>query len=624
MSGRFRPAVVSPGEAFSATLKRVIVSGGGLAVTGLAQRASASSPFTAHFVQGTACADDFYRFRIATPMDIPCPSQVSRRRFWWLVLFFIVTTLLVGWVTDERTGTLLRNTFRLALGTSIIALPIGLGLATYITRTDLPGRRVVLLLLAIQLFMPLYLQTAGWQAGFGQQGWWHATHLTMAPLLEGWRGAIWVHGVAAIPWVTLIMSVSLTLVNPQWEELAQLEGSGWQVFTRVTLPQCVPAIMVSGIFILITTSGEITVTDVYSIRTYAEEIYIGFARDLPPSDGTVSGNPGDGPITSILMPLSPLQVTVVTNVLIVGWLTLGALIVWNWQSGLRLADPFGGHHRWPRPFSPGRARWPILAVAWSVLLLITTVPLGNLIWKLGIHVQQQGDERVRTWQLAKACELMLQAPFRFDQELGWTLATSQLSALMAILLAIPLVWAALRHRLLSGTLVVLVTVSLAVPGPVVAMALIRIFNQPNHPWVAWLYDRTILVLCIGMLVRSFPWIVLILWTAFRTIPMEWSDAARMENVGVWRQLVRLVIPNRAMALACCWFVALALTAGELTTSILLIPPGITTLAIRIFNLIHYGVEDRLAALCLWSILLFIGFALPIVWWLRRSLRSALQ
>ena len=50
---------------------------------------------------------------------------------------------------------------------------------------------------------------------------------------------------------------------------------------------------------------------------------------------------------------------------------------------------------------------------------------------------------------------------------------------------------------------------------------------------------------------------------------------------------------------------MALSIAELSASILVVPPGVTTLAIRIFNLMHYGVEDRLGGLCLFTILLFV-------------------
>jgi hypothetical protein len=41
---------------------------------------------------------------------------------------------------------------------------------------------------------------------------------------------------------------------------------------------------------------------------------------------------------------------------------------------------------------------------------------------------------------------------------------------------------------------------------------------------------------------------------------------------------------------------------------LAMPPGITTLSISIFNLVHYGVDDRLAGICLVQLLGSATFA----------------
>ena len=47
---------------------------------------------------------------------------------------------------------------------------------------------------------------------------------------------------------------------------------------------------------------------------------------------------------------------------------------------------------------------------------------------------------------------------------------------------------------------------------------------------------------------------------------------------------------------------LAIAVGELAATVLVVPPGPTTISVRIFSLIHYGVDDRVASICLALIL----------------------
>ena len=104
---------------------------------------------------------------------------------------------------EPRVQTLLAGSLLFAGGSSGLALLPGSLLALLVVKTDLPGRRMVVALLGALLLMPLYLQAAAWQAGFGIGGWftrlWHA-----GPLLAGWRGAVWVQAVATVPWIALI------------------------------------------------------------------------------------------------------------------------------------------------------------------------------------------------------------------------------------------------------------------------------------------------------------------------------------------------------------------------------------------------------------------------------------
>ena len=64
----------------------------------------------------------------------------------------------------------------------------------------------------VLLFLPLYLQASAWQAGFGQEGWYSAAG-TGEPWLSGWNAAVWVHTLAAIPWVVLFAGLGLRTVE---------------------------------------------------------------------------------------------------------------------------------------------------------------------------------------------------------------------------------------------------------------------------------------------------------------------------------------------------------------------------------------------------------------------------
>src|SRR5581483_8654233 len=134
-------------------------------------------------------------------------------------------------LSEHRGRTLLENTLKLCGGAAAIAIPLGTLLAFLLVQTDVRGKRLAAVLLGLMLFLPLYLQAGAWRAGFGTLGWF--IPFGWPPLLDGWRGAIWVHAMGAVPGTVLIVTLGLRAVEPELEETALLDGTPWQVFWQV-------------------------------------------------------------------------------------------------------------------------------------------------------------------------------------------------------------------------------------------------------------------------------------------------------------------------------------------------------------------------------------------------------
>ena len=322
----------------------------------------------------------------------------SRRPWAWLLVLFAATVGLAWAISSPRTQALLWRTTQLSASAILIAIPIGTWLAWTIVRTDLPARRLLGGILLFTVAMPLYLQAAAWNAGFGQQGWWQLSRSGLAgePFLFGFRGAALVHGLVAIPWTVLIVGSELWLARRDQEEAALLDGSQSQVVFTITVPRIAMAALAAMLWIAVTVAGEITVTDLYQVRTYAEELYVGFAIDTLEGESTVA------PATMGAMP----------GMIMLGGLTLGVFFIgWHlwWRAGT--LEQLGE----PRRVRLGRWRWPILASVVLVLFLLVDVPLLNLFYKCGVTVDQVEETRLRGWSFGKAMTLLATAPFTFSR-----------------------------------------------------------------------------------------------------------------------------------------------------------------------------------------------------------------
>jgi iron(III) transport system permease protein len=95
------------------------------------------------------------------------------------------------------------------------------------------------------------------------------------------------------------------------------------------------------------------------------------------------------------------------------------------------------------------------------------------------------------------------------------------------------------------------------------------------------------------------------------------DTATTDGAGWWQRLLWIAVPQRWPALVAAWLVGLAVAVGELAATVLVVPPGPTTISVRIFSLIHYGVDDRVASICLVLVLGLAVLMAVVVWSARR-------
>jgi ABC-type spermidine/putrescine transport system permease subunit II len=88
-------------------------------------------------------------------------------------------------------------------------------------------------------------------------------------------------------------------------------------------------------------------------------------------------------------------------------------------------------------------------------------------------------------------------------------------------------------------------------------------------------------------------------------------------------MIRIVMPQVRLGLATAWVIAFVLAFGELGVSVLVAPPGETTLPIRIYTIIANAPPSHVAALALLqtTVILVPVVALTLVSALRPSIQA---
>jgi iron(III) transport system permease protein len=441
-----------------------------------------------------------------------------------------------------------------------IALPVGVPLALVLFRTDAWGRRVVLGVLALAAFVPMPLHATAWLGAFGNAG--RAQAFQFGPLLVGRIGAAVVHALAMIPWIVLLAGVGMRTVEAELEESALLDWPAWRVLRRVTLRRSLGALAGATLAVAVLAAGDMTVTDLLQVRTYAEEAYVRFQLGQGP--GVVAG------------------VTIPPLIVFGGLLYLAA-------RGLLRADParLASTATQGRLWRLGPWRLAVGVLVIATVGLLVGPPLFSLVWWAG----RVGGESPR-WSSAGLFRTLREASADAAGPLVQSLACSAVAATLTVALAWALAWRSREPgpwRMVTGLAAALM---LAAPAPVAGMALILAYRS-----IPAIYDAPAM-LVLAALLRTLPFALLILWPSLRTIPPEHLEAAAIDGLGPIATAWRVAIPLSRGAIAAAWGVAFVLALGELPASNLVAPPGHTPLAVVIWSFLHSGVESQLAGLSL--------------------------
>src|SRR5438045_3430061 len=80
------------------------------------------------------------------------------------------------------------------------------------------------------------------------------TGLAWKPWAQGLPAAVWIHAVAALPWVILIVGQGLCWVETELEEDALTVAGPWRVLRAVTLPRARAALWAAAIWVALQTA----------------------------------------------------------------------------------------------------------------------------------------------------------------------------------------------------------------------------------------------------------------------------------------------------------------------------------------------------------------------------------
>ena len=162
----------------------------------------------------------------------------------------------------ERVGLILGRTILLVGTVTLSSIAIALPLAWLTTRTNLPFRRVWVVLSALPLVIPSYVAGFIVIAALGPRGMLYKAldgplDIDSLPDIHGFPGAFLTLTFLSFPYVVLTVRAAMLRIDPAMEESSRgLGHGGWRTFFFVTLPLLRPGIAAGGLLVALYTLSD--------------------------------------------------------------------------------------------------------------------------------------------------------------------------------------------------------------------------------------------------------------------------------------------------------------------------------------------------------------------------------
>ena len=468
---------------------------------------------------------------------------------------------------------MLKNSLLESCLASLLAMCFGVVAAVFLTGLEKPGRKVLLVCAAAALALPPFLITNCWLHYLGSTGVWHRW-LPLNILTIG--GAAWILA-------TMLWPLTMFATWSCWRRLeaAQLESdpavSGWHLLRSILIPMAKPALATAGVATFVLALNNFSVPAILQVKVFPAEMWVRFNTTFD-----------------------------TTGALRMSWpLIAGPVLLLFFFMRQEISWPHLENSLNPGTFRRQLGRKLFFCVAaCSVGLCFCSVLLP--VWQLA--------SAERTWTE------LFGAVAAGKPALWNSFGLAAISATIVTALGLfrspgrrfPEVWKPLS---------LLFWFPFLVPGVLLGIALIQIFNRP---WLSAVYHSSA-ILMLALVIRYLAVGLTTIVQAGKTVDRDLSDAARLEGATQWQMLRHVHWPQMRVRVMAAWYVVFLLCLWDVESTILIMPPGGETVALRVFNLLHYGHNAQVNALCL--TLLAIATAPLVIWrlltWLMHGNRLAL-
>jgi iron(III) transport system permease protein len=478
---------------------------------------------------------------------------------------------------DKLQLTALENSLLLGAGVAALAAVFGVPIAWAVSRTDMPGKDLVRLMVLGAFVIPPYLGAIGWILLAGPNaGWINRLWMALTGAEHGifnifsFPGLILAIAVYSYPYTFIFTSAALDAVSSEMEDAAHILGSGGvRTAFKVTLPLVWPAIL-----------GGLIISFLEAIALFGTPAIIGLPAHI-------------NVVTTQLWQFFEFPVKAeVAAAYALPLLGITAVLFWVQRKsfGRKSFVTITGKGGERRLIELGAWRWPVLGYTWFVAAISVLLPF--------VVLAQAAFSRA--WGRGFSLDNLTFGNFYYvlvehttaSRSIVHSFTYAAATATLALVLALVIAYV-VNRRLLPwvNTLAFLCIAPFVIPGIVLALGYYIAYAAPP----VHLYGTAAFVI-LAFATRFLPIAYTNSDAALRSLNPEMEDAVRILGGGRLTALGTVVAPLLRRSLIGGWILVFIPATRELSAAIFLTGPDTQVMSVVLFELSGEGNFEYVSAL----------------------------
>jgi len=447
------------------------------------------------------------------------------------------------------------NTLVVGLLCVLFSCLLGIPMAWFLAKTEMPGKTIFLSLGTLPLILPPFIGAYSWVLLFGRQGMItqalkHAFGLKL-PDIYGAPGVIVAMTLSYFPFVFLLTYGALLSADPHIEESAEIMGaSRFRLMRTVTLPLVIPAILAAALTVFIRAVGNFGVPAMLGGNYYVLPTLIYFQ---------VTG----------YFDLNAAGAISLVNVALVGV----AIFLSQRLTANRSYVTIGSTTQAARSSGSRLLKWAGVAFC-SLVILVSLLPHITVIFT-SFTEGWAGMGLPKRFSLANYARVFEMARAPILNSLLLSAVATAAASVVGTLLAYISVRRALRFRWVLDLTVMLPFI---LPGIIVGVAILTGFS--SGPVVL---SGTLAILIIGYFIRRMPYVFRSTTASLAQIDRAMEDASAVTGASWTHTFRRVTLPLMAPGILAGAVISFSTLMGELSTTVMLYSARWKTITVAIME-----------------------------------------